>query len=111
MSKLLLEQIANTTDSTTAGVAIQTIAKKLLEAESNQERKNLGEMRKLVQYAIVDRLLPARNFDERLNGLEAAWLELCEMFRPYLPPEVWAKIGGKVEQNFAKARLQEGLTK
>jgi len=111
MPDQLLQQLSNIDTIEAADRVILTLAAEILKAPNNQRRKNLNEMRKLIQHTVADKLLPAKDFDQRLEGLEAAWIEICEMFKAYLPPEAWGKIEGKTIATFGKVRLREGLKK
>ena len=74
-------------------------------------RKAIGEIAKTVDKTITKKLLPARDFDQRLDGLAAAWLEVLEMIRPHLPLKTWEQLSPKLEWVFSKARMRDGLTK
>jgi hypothetical protein len=81
----------------------------LLGPYGSHYRKALDGIRKILETTIKARLLPGRDFDQRLTELEAAWLEVCGLFKAHLPAEVWEKIGKQTEEVFAKVRLREGL--
>jgi len=74
-------------------------------------RKAINEIAKSVDRTVVKKLLPARDFNQRLEGLAAAWLEVLEMIRPHLPLETWEQLSPKLEWVFSKSRLREGLKK
>lgn len=105
----LATMISEITDSASAKAVAVEIGRQQLQARDNQTRRGLNEIRKLLQHTIEDRLLPAMDYDERLDDLAAGWLELCEMFRTHLPAEVWERVSTRVEECFSKARVREGL--
>jgi TolB-like protein len=103
-----LDQVRDIRNAESAHLALTTLADYQLRAGDNQMRKNLTAIRKTIVDAIEGRLLPARDYDRRLDELQAGWVELCELFRGHLPAEVWEAIGAKVEASFSKERMREG---
>jgi hypothetical protein len=112
MSDPLVEQLSSIDSIEAADQAVLTLAAEILEAKGNQRRKNLREIRRVIQHAIKENLLPARDFDQRLDDLHIAIMEEAfGIIKPHLPNKVWEELRELFEGAFNKARLREGLRK
>ena len=96
----LLRQLANITSVEAAEEMILTLAEEVLKATDNQRRKNLREVRKLVEVTIRDRLLPAVAFDAALDELQSVWSRVAGHLLPYAPTEVQERCGELVRTLF-----------
>ncbi len=104
MSDFLLEQLASIHSVEEAEAVILTLGEEILKAPNNQRRKNLREIRKLVQHAIKDNLLPAARWDEAISELEGYWKQVVELLLPYAPAEVQEKVGDLARELFSHIR-------
>jgi hypothetical protein len=84
-------------------------AQTLLAPVSEDYRKTLADLRITLESTVRRHLLPARDYDERLDGLHSAMLEALGMLKPHFPADVWGKVEVLMEGAFNKVRLREGL--
>ena len=85
-----IEAIRNPED---ARQVLTTIATYTLEAADHATRKNLESTRRLVEAAVLKRMLPAVAFETAITELQSAWSQAIELVLPYAPAEVQEKVG------------------
>lgn len=104
MQDPLLEQLSNIDSVEAADRVILTLAEEILRASSNQRRKNLREVRKLVDITIRDRLLPALAWDKACTEIQECWSEVAAILLEYAPQDVRDAIGEKTKALFSNLR-------
>jgi hypothetical protein len=72
---------------------LSTIATYTLEAADHATRKNLESTRRLVEAAVLKRMLPAVAFETAITELQSAWSQSMELVLPYAPAEVQEQVG------------------
>jgi len=104
LSDPLLQKLASIDSVKAADEMILTLAEEMLRAPNNQRRKNLNEIRKMVQHTIRDNLLPAVRLDQAVDELQSAWSLAIELLLPYAPQEVQDQAGELYRELFAKIK-------
>jgi hypothetical protein len=85
-----IEAIRNPDD---ARKVLTTIATYTLEAADHATRKNLESTRRLIEAAVLKRMLPAVAFETAITELQSAWSQAVELLLPYAPAEVQDQVG------------------
>jgi hypothetical protein len=86
-------------------------AQQLLGPMNDGYRQALKEMRVILDVSIQRRLLPARDYDQKLDDLHKAIMEdAFGLIKSYLPEKVWNDLVKLFETAFNKPRLREGLS-